>query len=79
MLNKCNHIFTGVSRTKQSCNRRSKGNCNPRTKKEALQELSGIKINKQKVEHIKVQTRKGKELTTDVHKRMYLQLLFPSK
>ena len=50
---------------------RSKGNCNLRTKKEALQELSGIETDKQNVKPIKVQTRKEKELTTDVHKRMY--------
>lgn len=43
---------------------------NIRTKKEVLQELSGIKTNKQKIEHIEVQTKK-KELTMSVHKRMY--------
>lgn len=48
-----------------------KRDCNIRTEKEALQKLSGIKTNKQKVEHIKVQTRKEKELTADVHKGMY--------
>lgn len=48
-----------------------KRNCNTGTKKEALQELSGIKTNKQKVEHIKVQTRKEKELVTSVYKTLH--------
>lgn len=51
--------------------RRSEGNCNTGTKKEVLQELSGIKTNKQKIEHIEVQTRKEKELVTSVNKTLH--------
>ena len=61
VLYKHNPSITGVSRTEQGDNRRSKRNCNPRTEKEALQELSGIKTDKQKIEFVEVQTRKEKQ------------------
>lgn len=54
--------------------RRRERNCNIRTKKEALQELSGIKTNKQKVEHIKVQT-KQKEVTECTYQSLHADLL----
>lgn len=47
---------------------------NIRTKKEALQELSGIKTNKQKVKHIKVQT-KQKEVTECTYQSLHADLL----
>ena len=54
--------------------RRRERNCNTVTKKEALQELSEIKTNKQKVEHIKVQT-KQKEVTECTYQSLHADSL----
>ena len=44
------------------------------TKKEALQELSGIETDKQKLEHIKVQT-KQKEVMECTYQNLHADLL----
>ena len=53
--------------------RRRERDCNTGTKKEELQELSGIKTNKQKVEHIKVQT-KQKEVAGCTYQSLHADL-----